>query len=304
MQTERAMFDERRCTLCPRRCGADRKKGKGFCGAGSEIRIARAAPHMWEEPCISGTGGSGTIFFSGCALKCVFCQNAEISSGKVGATVSAERFKEICFELKDMGVHNISLVTADHYVPYIVPALKDIKGELGLPIVFNCSGYESREILEMLDGVVDIYLDDLKYHSSELSQKMAGVPDYFDVAASALDIMIKQCGAPVIEDGIMKRGVIVRNLILPGYRKDSMEIIRYLKDHYGPDDITVSLMSQYTPNGADGAPARRITSFEYQSVFKMLENSRFNGYYQELSSADSYYTPDFDLEGVLKSDKL
>ena len=294
------MFDERRCTLCPRRCGADRRSGVGFCGAGSEIRIARAAPHMWEEPCISGTRGSGTIFFCGCSLGCVFCQNAEISRAETGAVVSGERFKEICFELKDRGVHNISLVTADHYVPYIVPILRDIKSGIGLPIVFNCSGYESPETLDMLDGVVDIYLDDLKFYSSELSLKMAGAPDYFDTAAKALDIMIKQCGVPVIEDGIMKSGVIVRHLILPGYRKDSIDIMNYLKDRYGAGDILVSLMSQYTPNGAKGAPSRRLTSFEYQSVCKTLEDSMFDGYCQELASAEAAYTPDFDLEGVLK----
>ena len=259
---------------------------------------------MWEEPCISGTGGSGTVFFSGCSLGCVFCQNAEISRKGVGAVVDAERFKEICFELKDRGVHNISLVTADHYVPYIAPVLRDIKSELGFPIVFNCSGYESPEMLEMLDGVVDIYLDDLKFYSPELSLKMAGADDYFEVAANALDIMIKQCGAPVIENGIMKRGVIVRHLILPGYRKDSIEIMNYLKGRYGAGDILVSLMSQYTPSGAKGAPSRRLTGFEYQSVCDILEDSMFDGYYQELASAEAAYTPDFDLKGVLKQDKL
>jgi len=292
------MYDLRNCRLCPRECGADRTVGVGSCGAGDKIRIARASPHMWEEPCISGTRGSGTVFFSGCSLGCVFCQNRRISAENYGAAVDEARFERICFELKERGVHNISLVSADHYIPLIIPVLRRIKEKLSLPVVFNCSGYESEGQLEMLSGIVDIYLPDLKFFSPEVSAKYASCPDYFKVASRALDIMVSQQPRPVIGDGIMRRGVIVRHLILPGCRKDSLEIIGYLKKRFSPDKILISLMSQYTPNGAEGAPSRRITSFEYSSVCRALEESGFSGYYQDRTSASSVYTPDFDLTGV------
>lgn len=292
------MYDQKNCTLCPRRCGADRSAGVGLCGGGEAIRIARAAPHKWEEPCISGSGGSGTIFFSGCSLACVFCQNFGISSENFGAEVSPARFEEICFELKAVGVHNISLVTADHFIPYVAPVLRRIKPDLGLPVVFNCSGYESKEQLDMLDGIVDVYLPDLKFFSPEISDKFAHAPDYFEVASRAIDVMVGQCGDLVIENGIMKRGVMVRHLILPGCRKDSAAVLEYLTSRYRKDQILISLMSQYTPNGNPGAPARKITSFEESSVRELLERSGFSGYTQERTSAREEYTPTFDLTGV------
>ena len=256
--------------------------------------------HMWEEPCISGDKGSGTIFFSGCQLGCVFCQNKSISPGNFGAEVEPSRFEEICFELKEKGVHNISLVSADQYMPYVLPVLKRIKERLSLPIVYNCSGYQSRELLEELRGVVDIYLPDLKFFSSELSEKYAKAPDYFEIAIEAIAEMVSQTGVPVFDGNLLKKGTVVRHLILPSHRSDSIEIIRRLEERFDKDQILVSLMSQYTPNGSDGAPARRITTFEYQSVKNALDRAGFSGYYQERSSAKEEYTPDFDLQGVTK----
>lgn len=293
-------FDIRRCELCPRGCGADRTAGVGLCGADDRIRIARASPHMWEEPCISGTGGSGAIFFSGCALGCVFCQNREISHFASGVEVSVDRLREICFELKEQGVHNVSLVTADHYVPLIAPMLRSIKQELGVPIVFNCSGYISAAILDMLDGAVDIYLNDLKFFSPAVSAAMAGAPDYFETAIKGLDSMLDRIGKPVIEGGIMKRGVIVRHLVLPGMRRDSIELVRYLASRYPKDAFLFSLMSQYTPNGAEGAPSRKLTTFEYESVRGEVQKTGFDGYLQERNSARPEYTPPFDLTGVIR----
>ena len=291
-------FDITNCDLCPRVCHADRTKRAGYCGATDRIKIARAAPHFWEEPCISGAGGSGTVFFSGCALGCVFCQNREISRGGTGIEISADRLVEICFELKKQGVHNISLVTADHFVPLFCRELRTVKEELGLPIVFNCSGYISPRILELLDGLVDIYLSDIKFYSPALSSAMAGAPDYFERAIEGLDIMLAQTGKPVIADGIMKKGVIVRHLVLPGSRKDSINIINALASRYGNDSFLLSLMSQYTPNGESGAPARRLTSFEYGSVCRAADEFGFDGYTQEIGSSDAGYTPPFDLTGV------
>jgi len=304
--SESDIYHLRRCTLCPRRCGADRLTSIGLCGAGERIRIARASPHFWEEPCISGSRGSGTIFFSGCSLGCVFCQNRSISSRPAGGQCCGEeitlaRFAEICFELKFAGVHNISLVTADHYVPLIAPVLRDVKSDLALPIVFNCSGYETPEMLDLLSGIVDAYLVDLKFRSPDISRRFARAPDYFDVASSALDLMLSQVGRPVLERGIMQRGVIVRHLVIPGCRKDSISIIDYLNEHYSPSDFLFSLMAQYTPNGAPGAPARFLTTFEYQSVLDALASSDFDGYVQQLNSADPSFTPPFDLTGVRKN---
>ena len=294
-------YDEKSCTLCPRGCSADRSTARGRCGAGSKIKIAAAMPHMWEEPCISGEKGSGTVFFSGCQLGCVFCQNKSISLGNFGQEIDAKRFEQICFELKDKGAHNISLVSADQYVPYVLPVLKKIKKELALPIVYNCSGYQSPRLISALEGVVDIYLPDLKFFSSEISYRYAKASDYFDIALSAIKQMAEQTGKPVIENSLMKRGTMVRHLILPGHRRDSIDIIRHLGESFKRDEIMVSLMAQYTPTDAQGAPKRRITSFEYQSVCDELEKYGFEGYYQQLSSAKQEYTPDFALQGVIKS---
>ncbi len=294
------LYNEKSCTLCPRRCRADRTLSHGLCGAGNKIKIAAAMPHMWEEPCISGQNGSGTVFFSGCSLGCVFCQNRKISSQNFGSEISAERFEEICFELKEQGVHNISLVTADQYLPYILPVLEKIKARLDLPIVYNCSGYQSAEMLYALSGIVDIYLPDLKFCSPELSKKYANASDYFDVAIKALKMMAEQTGSYVLNDGIMKRGTVVRHLILPGSRHDSIEILKALAKNFKSDEIMVSLMAQYTPSENIGAPKRIITTFEYQSVLSELQKTDFQGYAQQLSSAKGEYTPSFCLQGVTK----
>lgn len=288
-----------RCTLCPRRCGADRSLRMGFCGAGEEIRLARAMPHHWEEPCISGTGGSGTIFFSGCTLRCVFCQNRAISTENFGKAVSAERFREICFELKAAGVHNINLVSADAYAKQIVPVLAEIKGELGLPILLNSGGYLSPLQVELFAQVVDIWLPDFKYADGDLAARLSGAGDYSEVALAALREMAKRAGKPVFdEDGLLQSGVLVRHLVLPGHRKNSIEAIGRLADTFAPDEILLSLMAQYTPNGTPGAPSRRITGFEYRSVMEAVEAAGFAGYCQSPESAKSEYTPDFDLQGV------
>jgi len=290
-----------KCTLCPRRCGADRTQGKGYCKVTNELTVARCAPHFWEEPCISGKNGSGAVFFSGCPMGCVFCQNIAISRGQIGEKISAERFKEICFEQKSLGVHNINLVTPSHFAHILAPAIADIKDELGLPIVCNCSGYESDEILDLLLPVADVFLPDLKFFSPEVSKKLANCQNYFEVAMHAVRRMAQKTGRPVFDgEGMLKSGTMVRHLILPGYRKDSAMIIKSLAENFGKDDILLSLMSQYVPNKNPDAPSRRLTTFEYESVAREVEKAGFSGYFQELSSAKTQYVPDFDLKGVKK----
>lgn len=229
-------------------CGADRRNGKtGFCGASDKIKIARHALHFWEEPCISGTSGSGTVFFSNCTMKCVFCQNYSISTRNVGSDVSIEELAEIFIDLQNQGALNINLVTPTHYAPQIISALKTAK-KLGLhiPIVYNTSGYERVETLKMLDGLIDIYMPDMKYFSDKYAVKYSTAPKYFKIASEAIAEMFRQTGAPVFENGIMKRGVLVRHLMLPGLLFDTKKIMDFLYKTYG-DDIYISIMSQYTP---------------------------------------------------------
>lgn len=286
--------DIKNCKLCPRRCGVDRTQSVGICGIGDKIVLSRAAPHYWEEPCISGSRGAGAIFFSGCSLGCSFCQNKDISRGGKGSAISPERFAEICFELKAAGVHNIDLVTASHQIPQIVPTLTNIKKELGLPIVWNCGGYESLEALEMLLGVVDVYMPDFKFFDRSLAAKYAHAPDYPAVAEAAIREMARQTGKPRFDkDGLLVRGTLVRHLVLPGHRADSMKIIRRLSEMFAPDEILLSLMSQYTPLKDGTEPSRRLTTFEYESVAKVARDAGFNGYFQERSSAKEEYTPRF-----------
>lgn len=290
-----------RCRLCPRRCGADRAEQAGLCMGDDRIRIARAAPHFWEEPCISGTRGSGAVFFSGCTLRCAYCQNYEISAGGKGEIVSSERFIEILFSLKAARVHNINLVTADHFVGQIAPLLHRVKDELGLPIVFNCSGYESEEMLAMLDGLVDIYLVDFKYADDSLGERYSGVSNYVDTVTRAIPLMLKQVGRPTFnEEGMMVKGVIVRHLVLPGERKNSLAVLNSLSALCPPEEILLSLMSQYTPNGKEGTPNRTLTRFEYRSVADLAEAHGFQGYFQEFSSQNRAFTPPFDGKGVTK----
>lgn len=293
-----------RCNLCPRRCNADRAVSLGFCGCGNEIKAARAALHFWEEPCISGSRGSGAVFFCGCNLKCVFCQNGSISRGNGGKAISAGKLGEIFLRLQSLGAHNINLVTPTHYVGQIKDALCSIPSPLTVPLVYNCGGYEAPEGLAVLKDDVSVYLTDIKYADSALSQKYSGASDYFTVAMNALKTMLSYVGTPEYNsEGIMQRGVIVRHLVLPGCRHDSINILRRLKSEFGTDSFRLSLMSQYTPSGSlKNFPEinRRITSFEYNSVTETALDLGFcNAYVQQRSSAKSEYTPPFDLTGII-----
>ena len=236
------------CSLCPRNCMVDRGKTTGFCGANDKIRIGRAALHFFEEPCISGNAGSGAVFFSGCNLKCVFCQNYEISESNIGKEISVEKLCDILLDLQNQGALNINLVTPTHFVPLIQDVLIMAKNKgLNIPIVYNTSGYESVSTLKMLDGLVDIYLPDLKYFNAEIALLYSKCPDYFYYASCAIDEMYRQVGNPLFDDdGIMKKGIIVRHLMLPGNLDDSKKVISYLYDRYH-DNIFISIMNQYTP---------------------------------------------------------
>lgn len=295
----------RDCTLCPRRCHVDRLAGNvGYCGQTASLRAARAALHHWEEPCISGTGGSGAVFFSGCNLQCVFCQNHNIAIGKAGQEISTERLAHIFLELQEQGAHNINLVTGTHFIPQICSALRLAKSwGLALPVVYNTGSYEEIETLCLLDGLVDIYLPDLKYYSSELSERYSHAPDYFEKASAALAEMFRQAGRPVLEEdsGLMKRGVIVRHLILPGETKDSKKLLRYLHETYG-NDIYVSIMNQYTPlSHVADIPAlnRRVTDEEYSRVLNFAERIGIEqGFRQEGETASESFIPEFDGAGL------
>lgn len=293
----------KQCNLCPRNCNTDRSISHGYCRVSDEIKIARAALHHWEEPCISGTKGSGTIFFCGCNLGCVFCQNHEISRGLSGKNVSVQRLSEIFLELANSGAHNINLVTPTHYTDKIIEAIDLVKGKITIPFVWNTSGYEKAETINKLGGYIDIYLTDLKYFNPEISKKYSRVADYFDYAISALTEMINQTSSPKFDNsGIMQSGVIVRHLVLPSLRHDSIAILHELAKRFDKSDFILSIMSQYTP-GDDTAiyPEinRRITSFEYNSVINEALRLGFDtAFMQERTSADSSYTPPFDLSGV------
>ncbi|MBR1863393.1 MAG: radical SAM protein [Ruminococcus sp.] len=295
MESEKLL---RECRLCPRDCGVDRTSGqKGFCGCGSRVKIARAELHRWEEPCISGKNGSGTVFFSGCSLKCCFCQNYEISDKGKGFELSCEELAETFLRLRDMCAHNIDLVTPTPYVPQIVSALDKVRGRLDIPIVYNCGGYEEMSTLELLRDRVDVFLPDLKYYSAELSAKYSGAADYFVKASAAIKKMAELTGKPVFdENGLMKKGVIVRHLVLPNGRHDSAELIRWLSENFEKDSIMVSLMSQFTPvyHAFDHKElSRRTSTFEYEYVAGLLQKTGFDGYFQQRSSADEGYIPEF-----------
>ena len=288
------------CTLCPRNCGAERtaENGAGVCRMGTQPKIARAALHMWAEPCISGTRGSGAVFFSGCGLRCVFCQNEAISQQGEGKIVTPARLAEIFRELEAQGAHNINLVTAAHFVPAVLEALSLYRPNI--PIVYNSSGYESIETLRMLSGVVDIYLPDYKYIDPNMAAMLSGARDYPDVAFAAIAEMIRQTGAPVYdENGMMQRGTLIRHLVLPGLTGDSMKILTRIRDEF--PGIPVSLMGQYTPCGrALSMPGmdRKIKKKEYARVLAHMEAIGLDGYRQELGSADGAFIPSFDETGV------
>lgn len=291
------------CNLCPRQCGVNRNIETGFCGCGNEAKIARAALHMWEEPCISGTRGSGTVFLSGCTLGCVYCQNHEISRGGVGKTVTAERLAKIFLELQEQGAHNINLVTATPFLPHVYAALDIARASLHVPVVYNCGGYERVETIRKLAGYVDVYLPDIKYFNPELSRRYSGAADYFDKASAAVSEMITQTGGLEYGgDGTLRRGVVIRHLVLPGCRKDSIEILRWIASELPRERFLLSLMSQYTPTEHTGKYPeinRRITSMEYDSVVnEAMRLGLTNGYMQQRGSASESYIPPFDLEGV------
>lgn len=316
------------CCLCPRNCHVDRTQGKtGYCGQTDQIRAARAALHMWEEPCISGDAGSGAVFFSGCPLGCVFCQNHSIAAGRLGKTIATERLAEIFLELQDQKAWNINLVTAGHFAPQVVRALELAKGQgLKLPIVYNTSGYEKVETLRMFEGLVDIYLPDFKYLSAELADAYSHAADYPQVAKLALQEMVRQVGSAQFEivsgensgrvtdelltdvdygDGELERmlqGVVVRHLVLPGYVEESKNVIRYLYETYG-NQIYISIMNQYTPMSGIEVQypelGRKITLREYDEVVDYaIESGVENGFIQEGETAEESFIPEFDTSGV------
>jgi putative pyruvate formate lyase activating enzyme len=297
------MLSANPCNLCPRKCGVNRSSQLGFCQCGNRIKIARAALHFWEEPCISGKNGSGAIFFSGCTLKCCYCQNMQISSRGFGKEISVKRLSDIFLELQEKGANNINLITATQYLAQVTQALDMVKLKLHIPVVYNCGGYESIETIRMLKGYVDIFLPDFKYFSSELSWKYSRAIDYFEVTSAAVKEMISQAGSLVFDNnGIMQNGVIIRHLVLPGARKDSFRILKWISENLPKGKYLLSLMSQYTPACKSGGYIelnRRITTFEYESVVnEAVRLGLSNGFMQEKSSAKEEYTPPFDLEGV------
>ena len=286
------------CALCPRRCSAARSdtQGRGYCGLGTLPRVARCAPHFWEEPCISGTKGSGTIFFTGCVLSCVFCQNYAISQERHGRTLTVEQLSDEIKRLEEQGVHNINLVSPTPYIESIIRCFELYKPEI--PVVYNTGGYERPQTLRRLEGIVDIYLPDMKYIDPELSKRFSGAEDYPEAALLAIKEMVRQTGAPVFDDdGMMKSGTIVRHLILPQHTKNSIGVLELLKREFDKD-ILVSLMGQYIPMGRASEfkeLGRRITAREYDKVLMKYEELGLDGYVQELSSAKESYVPDFDI---------
>ncbi len=294
------------CTLCPRECHVNRNAGEiGYCGQTANLTAARAALHFWEEPCLSGTKGSGAVFFSGCNLRCVYCQNHEIAHGLSGRKITVSRLSDIFLELQEKGAHNINLVTPTHFVPQIITALKAAKKQgLSIPIVYNTSAYEKTDTLKKLEGLVDIYLPDLKYQDSLLSERYSHAPDYFETAARAIAEMVRQVGAPVFTadaDSLMKKGVIVRHLLLPGCQRDARRILLYLHETYG-NDIYVSIMNQYTPlPQTETVPElnRRISAREYEKIIDFAISIGIeNGFIQEGETASESFIPAFDCEGI------
>lgn len=292
------------CLLCPRKCGINRRTGQtGVCGVSSEIMVARAALHYWEEPCISGEKGSGAVFFSGCSLHCVFCQNREISDGKAGKVISKERLSDIFLELKAKGANNINLVTPGQYIPDIVWAVSDARRRgMKLPIVYNTSGYENVTELKLLEGIVDVYLPDFKYMDSVLSARYSRAKDYPSVAKQALSEMVRQQPDVVIDDatGLIQKGVIVRQLLLPGHVNDAKAVLKYLYDTYH-DHVYISMMSQFTPIALNDYPEinRTVTRREYERLVDYaLEIGITNAFIQEGDVAKDSFIPAFDCEGV------
>lgn len=312
------------CHLCPRGCAVDRKSNTGYCGQTQALRVARIGLHFWEEPCISGLNGSGAVFFSGCPLRCVYCQNASIALGTVGREISPAELVDSMFRLKEEGANNINLVTPTHFVPQLVPILEQAKSQgLDLPILYNTSAYETVETLRMLDGLVDIYLPDDKYADTALAKALSHAPDYPEVAMAAIEEMLRQVGAPVFEEQVqtlraesvygtegaalgstevfpmIQRGVIVRHLVLPGYLENSRSVLRLLKERFD-DVVYISIMNQYTPMRSFPAfPTldRRVTDAEYDEIVDFaIEIGIENGFVQEGETASESFIPEFSGE--------
>lgn len=289
------------CTLCPHACGARRAAGEvGRCHSTDELRIARAAPHHFEEPPISGTKGSGTVFFVGCSLSCTFCQNKQISRGNAGYAVSEAELADTLLSLADTGVHNLNLVTGTHFTPQIACVLEKIKPRLHIPVVWNSSGYECAETLRLLEGLVDIYLPDFKYCDDTLARTYSGAPDYAAHATAAIREMHRQTGAVCFDsEGLLKKGTVIRHLVLPGCRLDSLAVLEKIANTLPVSEVRLSLLRQYTPDFAPNtAPKnlhRRVTSFEYDSVVTRATELSFLGYTQQKESASAAFTPDFEV---------
>lgn len=289
--------------LCPRKCGVDRSVVTGFCGAGNEVIIARASLHKWEEPCISYKNGAGTVFFSGCNLHCCFCQNNKISNELFGKIISDEKLADIFLSLQDMGADNIDLVTPTHFINNIINALDKVKHKLSIPVVYNCGGYELVDTIKKLNGYIDIYLPDIKYFSPDISAKYSNAPDYFEAASDAVLAMMSQVGKLCFNDegGLMK-GTVIRHMVLPSHRHDSIDIMDWIAENTSSNDVLVSIMNQYTPFDfiSDEYPElkRRITKMEYNSVVDHAAELGINGFSQQKSSASEEYVPDFDLTGI------
>lgn len=287
------------CNLCPRNCNVNREKQVGFCGESNKVKIARADLHQWEEPCISGENGSGTVFFTGCSLKCVFCQNYQLSHENYGKEVSVEELSDIFLRLQERKAHNINLVTPTHFVPQIIEALKLARNNgLIIPIVYNTSSYESVETIKMLNGYVDVYLPDFKYFSNDLAKKYSGVSDYFENASNVVREMFNQVGEFVLdENGMIKRGMVLRHLILPGCADDSKRVIEYVYELFR-DKIFISIMNQYTPlKNVKNFPEinRKITDEEYDEVIDFALNLGVeNAFIQEGGTAKESFIPNFE----------
>lgn len=296
--------DYNSCCLCPRKCGVNRYETVGFCGMGAEVKAAKATLHQWEEPCISYNNGAGTVFFSGCSLRCVYCQNSEISNNGFGEAITAEKLGDIFLSLQDRGADNIELVTPTHFIPDIITALDRVKNRLDIPVVYNCGGYELTETINRLKGYIDVYLPDIKYYSADISSKYSSAPDYFQRASEAVLEMINQTGKlRYNEKGGLVKGTVIRHLVLPGCRHDSMRIMDWIAENTDSDSRLVSIMSQYTPFDFISSDypelKRRITKMEYNSVVRHAENLGIKGFTQDITSAREEYLPEFDLEGII-----
>ena len=295
-------MDYTNCTLCPRACGVDRNLSVGFCRETADLRVARAALHFWEEPCISGKNGSGTVFFVGCNLRCCYCQNSQISTGNTGKIISVERLCEIFLELQQKGAQNINLVTPTHFLPHIIKAIEHAKARgLTLPFVYNCGGYESVEALKLLDGLIDVYLPDFKYYDERFAIKYSSAPSYKEIAEKAIEEMVRQVGKPKFdENGMMVKGVIVRHLCLPTLSDDSKRVLKFLHRTFG-NDIYISIMSQYTPTDFCRCEELRspLDREDYEDILEYCEAIGIEqGFTQEEGCEKESFIPPFDLTGV------